>query len=171
MGKEMSMKKELVGTFLANRKLTYDLINTLSDQQLDILWSRPGLNSFRKHFMEMISVQDAFSNAIESKVMSFDLVPDVYSYNEKMEKNKIIEEMKRADQRLLELFEEASETKRILWFDMELSLFSHLSNLIQHEVFHQGMMTLALYENKISIPASWIENWALPESNLVQNEA
>ena len=46
---------------------------------------------------------------------------------------------------------------------MKLSLYKHVSNLVQHEVFHQGMITTSLYNFDIELPDSWIENWALPK--------
>lgn len=156
------MKREIVETYLANRKLSYDLIENLSEVDLDIKWDRPGLDTFRKHFLEMIAVQDAFADAIETKEMSFDSVPDVFSFDEKITKEEIIRKMKDSDAHLLSIIENAAECSEIVWFDMKLSLYAHVSNLIQHEVFHQGMITTSLYNFNIELPNSWVENWALP---------
>lgn len=157
------MKKEMIETYLANRQLSYDLIERLSENDLDIRLNRPGLDTFRKHFLEMIAVQDAYANAIETGVMSFDSVPDVFSFDDKISKEEIIKKMKDSDAGLLSIIEKAAEEKEIFWFDMKLSLYTHVSNLVQHEVFHQGMITTSLYNFDIELPDSWIENWALPK--------
>ena len=110
----------------------------------------------------MIAVQDAFADAIETKEMSFDSVPDVFSFDEKITKEEIVRKMKDSDANLLSIIENAAECSEIVWFDMKLSLYAHVSNLIQHEVFHQGMITTSLYNFNIELPNSWVENWALP---------
>lgn len=158
------MKNEIIGTYLANRALSHDLIAQLSEEELDLVWNRPGLNSFRKHFQEMNEVQDAYREAIISGNMSFESVTDVFSFDDSISKDRIIKDMKVSDEILLETINNASENQTIHWFDMDISLYTHITNLIQHEVYHQGMMTLSLYEFGIQIPNSWIENWALPKN-------
>ncbi len=42
------MLGEFLETYKANRQLTYDILNQLSDEELKKAWTRPGLNSFVK---------------------------------------------------------------------------------------------------------------------------
>ena len=159
------MKNEIKNTFIENHKLTYDLIETLGDRELEIKWERPGLDTFKKHFQELISVQDAFTHAINKSEMSFDAVPDLFEFHDNISKNEIVELMKRADQNLYNTIDAADENIKIDWYGMEISLYTHIANLIQHEVFHQGMMVMTLYKYRINIPDTWIENWSLPQVN------
>ncbi len=76
------MLGEFLETYKANRQLTYDILNQLSDEELKKTWTRPGLNSFVKNIKEMISVENAFITAIDNEDMSFDNVPDVFDFQE-----------------------------------------------------------------------------------------
>lgn len=76
------MLGEFLETYKANRQLTYDILNQLSDEELKKAWTRPGLNSFVKNIKEMISVENAFITAIDNEDMSFDNVPDVFDFQE-----------------------------------------------------------------------------------------
>lgn len=162
------MKNEIKNTFIENHKLTYDLLNKLENDELILKWERPGLDTFIKHFLEMVLVQDAFCQAINTLEMSFDSVPNVFDFKNDKEKCEIIDLMEAADQRLYSAIDAASENTQINWYGMKIGLYTHIANLIQHEVFHQGMMAMILYKNKIEIPDSWIENWSLPQVNDLQ---
>ena len=156
---------EFLETFKANRVLTYDILDQLSDDELKVVWSRPGLNSFTKNIREMVAVEDAFTNAIHTRDMSFDLVPGVFDFQEEFNRVELLNEMKKSDKNLESSIENSQENISINWFGMPVSLETHITNLISHEVFHQGMMVMALYQFNIAIPESWIENWSLPRNS------
>jgi hypothetical protein len=44
-----------------------------------------------------------------------------------------------------------------------LPVEQHFVNIISHEVFHQGMMTMHMYQSHTAMPVSLIESWSLPE--------
>ncbi|WDV46523.1 DinB family protein [Clostridiaceae bacterium M8S5] len=156
------MLNEYLNTFKANRQLTYDVFNQLTDEQFGLLWSRPGLNTFTKHFKEMIYVQEAFIDAMYSRNMSFESVPDVFEFADDLNKDSLLSDMKEVDNKLEKAMKELNKNSKVKWFDIEIPLEIHILNLINHEVFHQGMMTMAMYNLNIHLPESWKENWALP---------
>lgn len=149
--------------FKVNRQLTYDLLNHLTEDDLQRQWPRPGLDTFSKHFQEMTAVQLAFISAMNTGVMDFSSVPDVYVFEQNNNKVYLQEMLASADKQLEEALS-GEISSFVKWDDLELSVEHHLVNLISHEVFHQGQMTLALYSFKLPIPESWCFNWALPPS-------
>lgn len=154
--------KDFQTTFHANRKLTYDLINVLSDEDLIKPWPRPGLNTFEKHFHELAAVQNEFTDSITSGVIDFKGVPSVFDFSHGKSKQEILNELQSADKYFDQKIKNGPHAKTIDWFGMALPIEQHLCNLISHEVFHQGMMVSILYLFDITFPNSWIEDWALP---------
>lgn len=147
--------------FSVNRQLTYDLLEQLTEEELQYQWPRPGLDTFSKQFQEMAAVQLAFIAAMTTGVMDFSSVPDVFVFKQEDDKKKLKQLFAIADQELEKtLLNKVSAT--VKWDDIEIPIEGHLVNLISHEVFHQGQMTLALYALKLPIPQSWSFNWALP---------
>lgn len=165
MNGEVNMLVEFLETFKANRQLTYDILNQLSEDELKVVWTRPGLNSFAKNIREMIAVEDAFVNAINTEKMNFDSVPDVFDFPAEFDKAELLKEMKKSDERFERTINNAKEDISVDWFGMSVSLETHITNLIAHEVFHQGMMVMVLYQFNIAIPESWIESWSLPKNS------
>lgn len=149
--------------FGVNRQLTYDLLWQLTEDELQRQWPRPGLDTFSKHFQEMAAVQLAFISAMKTGVMDFSSVPDVSAFKQQNDKAKLKELLAFADKDLEDAL--GGEVEALVkWDEIEIPVEGHLVNLISHEVFHQGQMTLALYSLKLSIPESWRFNWALPPS-------
>jgi uncharacterized damage-inducible protein DinB len=147
--------------FGVNRRLTYDLLEQLTEEELQREWPRPGLNTFSKHFQEMASVQLAFISALTTGVMDFSSVPDVFAFPQENDKSKLKHLLTVADQKL-EAALSGEVNAVVRWDDIEIPVEGHLNNLVSHEVFHQGQMTLALYLLQLPIPQSWQFNWALP---------
>ena len=75
-----SLLQEQFQNFCVNRQLTYDILAQLSEGDLLQKWSRPGLDSFSKHFQEVASVQNAFSEAMITGKMDFSKVPGVFEF-------------------------------------------------------------------------------------------
>jgi len=152
--------------FAVNRRLTYDLLEQLTEEELQRQWPRPGLDTFSKHFQEMAIVQLAFISALtvgETGVMDFSSVPDVFAFSQENDKAKLKHLLTAADQKLADALN--GEVNAVVrWDDIEIPVEGHLNNLVSHEVFHQGQMTLALYLLQLPIPESWQFNWALPPS-------
>lgn len=156
----------LLQFFAVNRKLTYDLLEQLTEADLQRQWPRPGLDTFSKHFQEMASVQLAFISAMTTGatgVMDFSSVPDVSAFQQENDKEKLKHLLAMADQKL-EAALNGEVNAVVRWDDIEIPIEGHLNNLVSHEVFHHGQMTLALYLLQLPIPESWRFNWALPPS-------
>lgn len=159
----MSAVTELLTSFEANRKLTYDLIEELNPDDLHRPLPRPGLNTFAKHFDEMAAVQRAFVDGATCGEMNFENVPDVFAF-EDADKEALQARLREADELMRRRLTETSARTTVTWDGAPLSIEKHLASLIAHEVFHQGMLAMAMYALAVRIPASWIDSWALPQS-------
>ncbi len=151
-------------TFLVNRKLTYDLLDVLNDEDLVRNWPRPGLNTFTKHFAEMAEVQESFILAMQRGTMDFSNVPDVFNFPEQADRESLRASLEQSDVKLSNVLSNVESGKQVDWFGTPCPVEIHLTNLIAHEVFHQGQMAMALYTMNLPIPSSWQESWSMPDS-------
>lgn len=150
--------------FSANRRLTLDLLEALSAQELERRWPRPGLDTFSQQIQEMAQVQLACVSALRSGVMDFSPVPAVTDFPDGVAKERLRELLSEADSKLEEALQGPVKAS-IRWDDVELPPEAHLTNLLAHEVFHQGQMVMAMYLLKIQVPESWRLSWALPPNS------
>lgn len=151
----------LLQGFQVNRCLTFNLLEALSEEELHRCWPRPGLNTLGRQMQEMALVEEAFVAALHSGVMDFSNVPGVSDFPDGLGKARVWAMLHEADSKL-EAALQGPVRARIRWDDIHLPVEGHLTNLISHEVFHQGQMALALYLLHIRVPQSWCVNWALP---------
>lgn len=156
-----SLLQEQFQNFCVNRQLTYDILAQLSEGDLLQKWSRPGLDSFSKHFQEVASVQNAFSEAMITGEMDFSKVPGVFEFQNSGDKTALREALNIADKKLGNIIKDCN-VKSIKWDDIEVTPVTHLVNLTSHEVFHQGQMAMAIYSLDLLMPKSWLFNWAMP---------
>lgn len=156
--------ENMLMAFNANRKVTYDILDVLTEEELIQKWDRPGLDTFSKHFQEMAAVTDAYAEAFVHGNMDFSNVPDVFGFIDILDKNELRRLLRDSDAKLKNIVEEKKYKDQVFWFDMSLSADLHFTNIISHEVFHQGMMTMFLYQNHIDLPLSLMDNWSLPET-------
>ncbi|HTT99576.1 MAG TPA: hypothetical protein VMF58_16125 [Rhizomicrobium sp.] len=151
-------------SFVFNRALTYDLLDEVSDEDLLKPWPRPGLDSISKQVQELAAVERAFDQALVSGTMDFSGVPDVMAFDRVSDRAKLKGALKAADEAFAKTIAEGVAKPSVRWDDVDVSSVVHLSNLISHEVFHQGQMAMACYALGIGLPESWRTNWAMPKA-------
>lgn len=155
--------ENMLMTFNANRKITYDILNMLTVEELNKKWDRPGLDTFSKHFQELAAVTNAYAEAMESGNMDFSNVPDVFEFVNIADKDELVKLLQESDAKMKTIVEQKKYKDEVFWFDMFLPTYIHFTNIISHEIFHQGMMTMFMYQNHIHMPMSLMDNWSLPE--------
>lgn len=143
------------------RNNTKEVLKTLKLDELTHSLPRPELNTFMKHFEEMIDVQSCYINAINTKNMTFDSMQDCYSGTSSVEE--IINKMDTLDENLEKNIAESKFNLEIEWFGDYKTVASHLCALVSHESFHLGQIIAFCYVCKIQIPNQIIEDWALPQ--------
>lgn len=142
------------------RSCSISFINDLSDADLDRILPRKGLNTFRKHFQEMIEVQNDYLVAISNSKMAYNGTPDS-QFDGNFTKEQLLDNMKSLDSKLEEVLESINENAYVEWFGKKLPLSFHLSAMISHESMHIGQIIAFCYALDIQIPNYIIENWAL----------
>ena len=108
--------EELCNTFFENRKITYSLIEQLTEDQLVEKMKRPGLDSISKQIQEMADVQIAFVKAITSGAIDFSTVSDIFDYTSINSKEKLVECLKSADQFTEIVFQSGQFKESIEWY-------------------------------------------------------
>lgn len=142
------------------RSCTKAFINGLGDEEMDRKLPRKGLDTFRKHFEEMIEVQEAYVAAIGSGVMEFSDKPDS-ELDGLSSKEELLAGMAAADEHLRSALENAGKDSYVQWFGEERLLPYHIAVIISHESMHIGQIIAFCYALDIEIPGYVVENWAL----------
>jgi hypothetical protein len=136
-------------------------IHELGDMGLKKKFPRPGLDTYGKHFEEMIDVQKAYMEAIKSGAMAFDGIAENDEYKGNTSSQMLLDSMDALDAELKTIVENSSD-KRVVWAeDDEKTLISQLRNLCIHESMHIGQLVAFSYVAGVKIPDSVIESWAL----------
>ncbi|MDR0643440.1 MAG: DinB family protein [Treponema sp.] len=153
--------KKLIEDWNFIRGNTIAFIESLSDEQLQSTFPRPGLNSFFKHFQEMCDVQEAYLDACEIGNMSFEKVKGNDEYSNDIVREDILKRIKVQDKRVETLLCEKSDVG-IVWDGNDTKTISaQIRNLCMHEALHIGQLIAFSYVLGIKIPESVIEDWAL----------
>lgn len=151
--------ESLLSEWEFTRSCTKAFINGLSDEELDRRLPRKGLDTFRKHFQEMIEVQRDYVAAIDSRVMQFSGKPDA-ELDGLSSKEKLLADMAEADASLHSALEGAGDSY-VQWFGEKRLLPYHIAVIISHESMHIGQIIAFCYALDIDIPHYVVENWAL----------
>jgi hypothetical protein len=142
------------------RGCSRSFVTQMSDADLDRKLPRPGLDTLRKHFEEMIDVQNAYTAAIGTGVMKFSGVPNS-EYGGDLPTEELLERMASADRRLAAALETVTPDDQVEWFGEKLDLLGHLATLISHEAMHVGQAIAFCYALDMPIPEAVEKNWAL----------
>lgn len=142
------------------RSCTTSFIGGLSDADLDAPLPRRGLDTFRKHCEELISVQGDYITAITSGTMRFTGPADA-AVPGNMPKAELLSAIDALDTKLAETLEVADPATSVIWFGQPRSLVGHLAALIDHEAMHIGQSIAFCYALGIAIPDYITREWAL----------
>jgi hypothetical protein len=136
-------------------------INVLGEAGLKNSFPRPGLDTYGKHFEEMIDIQNAYVDAIETGVMNFDNTKGNEEYTGESSSSTLLSRMKFLDKRLVELAHKNSE-KLIEWDENDRkTVVTQIRNLCIHEAMHIGQLVAFSYVTGVKIPESIVGGWAL----------
>jgi uncharacterized damage-inducible protein DinB len=142
------------------RDCSRSFVTEMSDEDLDRKLPRLGLDTLRKHFAEMVDVQNAYTAAIGTGVMKFGGVPNS-EYGGDLPAEELLERMASADRRLIATLETVTSDDQVEWFGEKLDLLGHLAALISHEAMHVGQAIAFCYALGMPIPETVERNWAL----------
>ncbi len=140
------------------RGRTYDLLDELTEADLDKRLPFPTAQSIGYQFSCMLGTQESWPPVLTTGQMagwscSLASVP-----KEEISRRLIREHMQRADEQLLDTLVQVDWARTFA--DGSTPLAGYL-RLVEHESHHQGQLINLIYANHLPIPVSWADAWAL----------
>lgn len=155
--------EEAISGFREARQLSFDLLASLTDEQLVEGLPRPDLDTFGKHFQELGDTQESYALGIESGLMDFSTIRTFIDISLVTSRRRIREFLAGHDARLAEILSATSPNALVQWPGGEkVSVVEHLGRLTRHEIFHHGQFAAFIYMKKLRFPKSWVDTWVLP---------
>jgi len=141
---------------------TVALIKQLGDEGLKTELPRKGLDTFCKHFEEMIAVQTTCIQAIETGVMSFDCCKESDDDYEGLSTVKeLLQDMEKADKQMMEVISSKDENSQVDWWGTPTTVVGQIIWQISHETFHFGQLIAFAHVLDIKPPEKVISSWLL----------
>lgn len=152
--------KGLLNEWQFIRHCSVCFISELSDADLDRSLPRKGLDTFRKHFEEMVGVERNYAAAIISRVMRFDGPADS-DIAGGLARDQMLIAMRDVDNQLRDAVASVPAQATIRWSAEQRPLQQHLAALISHETLHIGQIIAFCYALGIAVPQFVRDEWAL----------
>lgn len=162
------MTKDLTGAYAEwcfARNNTIEFIKGMDEMNLVTPLKRPELDTFKKHVLEMIDVQEAYSNAIVTGKMSFATLKGNDEFTEEVSTEELLKRLELTDKKMKERLENAAFDFQIECDGENKTLSSHLCALVSHEMFHIGQWIGFCYAQDIKIPSYLVDMWGLSVQN------
>lgn len=141
---------------------TTEFVKALGDKGLKKKLPRAGLNTFCKHFQEMIEAEEAYVKAIKLGTMNFDDMRGNDDYPGDESAEDLLARMKKVDAALRSAVRSAPEGASIEWPGLgPKTVGSLLVNLVSHEMFHVGQLIAFCYATGVALPESLASAWFL----------
>lgn len=159
-------KKSLFALWKETRRLTTDLLNSISDDQLHKKLPRPGLNTLAAHFMELGDVEAAYAESMATGHLDFSRVRNAEegTSEKSLRKEDILNYLQKQDRKLSGVLKNWGRVPSKIAFGTTTTDKIEVFNTLRiHETFHQGQFAAFCYLRRIAIPDSWISAWALPK--------
>lgn len=139
-----------------------EFIKSLGDEGLAKTLPRKGLNTYCKHFQEMLDAQNAYVKAINTGRIVFDDMSGNDDYPGNEGAASLLARMKKADAALRAAVRGAEDGKLIDWPGLgRKTVASLLVNLCTHEMFHVGQLIAFCYSTGTDLPESLVSAWFL----------
>jgi hypothetical protein len=156
--------KEVIAEWKFNQSVTIELIKGFNDKIIQKKLPRPGINTFCKHFQEMIGVQEAYIRGIETGKMDFSIMPADDKLDGKDTCKQLMKKIESIEKRFNRVVNTAKVKQKIQWSkDDSKALIAHITTLCTHEVLHQGQIVAFCYALNIPIPKYVVEMWSLTQ--------
>lgn len=138
------------------RNLTYDYLDMLEVDQLNLALPFPESRPIRHQFWCMLGAQESYLKVLQlGEWQGFACSLDQL---DKVSPAIIKNHMKEADQILLEII-----TQRDLQAPLKNGKRGHevVQRIIEHEIIHHGQLINLMFCHHLPIPLSWADEWAL----------
>lgn len=144
---------ETLDNFKSHRQRTLDLIDCLSEEDLDFS-PHSSITPFWKQFIHPGRVQEEYLEAMGQGKIQFHGDASS-SYKGGKSKTGILEYLSSLDRRLELISREASTNAQIDWFGEKISLRQHFHRMLEHEMLHHGEWVVFMRALGKPFPKSW----------------
>ncbi len=141
-----------------NTKVFVEFLNKTDS---NYILNRPGLDSTKKHFNEMIDIQNAYISALQTKILSYENTLSNDEYSDASSYDAILMNMETSDEKMKNILETMTENDYVFSDGEKKSIVAHICALISHEMFHIGQLIGFCYAQNLEIPDEIREMWAL----------
>jgi uncharacterized damage-inducible protein DinB len=156
---EQTFLDNALTAWLRHHNMTYSLLAQITEEQLQVQLPRPGLNTFAKHFEEMVHVQHDYARAFSTHILKFS---EDNVYTGAYSKQEIHGMMQEADLAIKNGIAACPVEQRIDIFGMQGTRADLVQTLLHHELFHHGQFSIFSYEMKFNLPQDWRDFWWIP---------
>jgi uncharacterized damage-inducible protein DinB len=150
-----------LAAWIRHHKMTYSILDQLTEEQLYAKLPRPGLNTFAKHFEEMAEVQKDYARAFHTFTLKF---TEDSVYQGLSTKDELKVRFTQADQAIKDGIAACQPEQRIDIFGVAGTRADLIQTLLHHELFHHGQFSVFSHQLKFNLPKDWQDFWWIPAS-------
>jgi hypothetical protein len=159
MFNEQILLENAIEAWMRHHRMTYSLLEKLSDDQLYQEVLKPDLTSFARHYEEMAKVQESYADAFVTGKLDFSDLPQDTAYAGNKTKFELKANLKKADELVLKNIQVCPPDRVINIFGNNCSRIDLVQTMLHHELFHHGMFAVFSYNMKFNLPKDWNDFW------------
>jgi hypothetical protein len=159
---EKALLDNAIEAWVRHHRMTYSLLDQLTEEQLYAPLPRSGLDNFAKHYEEMPDVQMCYAEAFSTGRLDFSRLSREKAYAGIAKKEELRAGYERADQAMLVGIENCPPDRAIDIFGNRCARADVVQTLLHHELFHQGQFYIFSETLRFSLPKDWRDFWWIP---------
>lgn len=159
---EQTLFDNAIEAWMRHHRMTYSLLDKLTEAQLRMPLPHPELNTFAKHYEEMAAVQQAYALAFVSGKLDFSMLPRDNEYTGTKSQKELRADMEAADKAVLDGSAACPPDRVIDIFGNKCSRIDLVHTLLHHELFHHGMFNNYAWLKEFNLPQDWRDFWWIP---------
>jgi len=159
MFNEQKLLDNAIEAWMRHHRMTYSLLEKLTDDQLYNEVLKPDLTNFARHYEEMAKVQEAYADAFISGMLDFSSLPQDSVYKGNKSKAELKANLEKADKLVLKNVKACLSDRVIDIFGNSCSRIDLVHTMLHHELFHHGMFSVFSYDMKFNLPQDWNDFW------------
>lgn len=150
------------------REQTLIFLDSLTVEHLTAKMPRPRLDTFGKHLQELGVIQNAYTNAIITGVMDYNVMKFSIDHQLVMDAKKLKNHLVKSEEQFEKALSKASDPDKIINWNLPRNptLLEHIYWLNQHETLHHGQFIAFCHVLKAPLPSSWIQRWNADQVDL-----
>lgn len=159
MFSEQILLDNAIEAWMRHHRMTYSLLEKLTDDQLYQEVLKPDLTSFARHYEEIAKVQEAYADAFITGKLDFSGLPQDSAYKGNKTKYELKTNLENADDLVLKNAKACPPDRVIDIFENRCNRIDLVHTMLHHELFHHGMFAVFSYNMQFNLPRDWNDFW------------